>query len=400
MKILVVNCGSSSVKYQLINMETEEVMASGKYERIGETEAFIVHKVNGEKHKMEHPAETHKEAIEFILEQLTCKEYGVINTLDEIDAVGHRIVHGGEKLVQSYIVDERVKQLLREAIDLAPLHNSGALSGIEVMEKLLPNTPMVTVYDTAFHQTIEKDRYMYPLPYRFYEKYGIRKYGFHGTSHMYVSQRLAEIEGKDVKDLKIVSGHLGQGSSICAVKGGKSVDTSMGFTPLGGLPMVTRCGDIDPSTVLYIMRKENMSAAEMEQFLNKKAGILSMTEGEGIAPDFREISDKATEGNEKAMVALNTFTYSIAQYIVRYMVAMGGIDYILFTGGIGENQANVREGVCNFLEFMGVELDKEKNKIRGEELQISTDNSKIKVFVVPTNEELMIAKETVRLINK
>lgn len=398
MKILVLNCGSSSLKYQLINMENEEVIASGKYEKIGEEDSFIIHKAKGEKFQIQNTALNHTDAIEFALKQLVYTDYRVIDSLDDIDAVGHRIVHGGEKLNKSFVVDDRVKELIKECADLAPLHNPAALSGIEALEKIMPGKPMVTVYDTAFHQSIEKDKYIYPLPYKFYEKYGLRKYGFHGTSHMYVSNRLAEIENKNIEDLKIVTCHLGQGSSICAIKAGKSVDTSMGLTPLGGLPMVTRCGDIDPSTILYIMKKEDISPERMETLLNKNAGVLSIADEEGISPDFRDIEAKANEGNERAQMAINLFEYSVAQYIARYAVTMNGIDYIVFTGGVGENQHNIRKGICKQLEFMGIKLNEERNNVQSEERLISDDSSEIKVFVVPTNEELMIARETARLV--
>ena len=395
MKILVLNCGSSSLKYQLINMETEEVLASGKYERIGEEEAFITHKVNGKKVEIQHPAKNHEEAVDFALKQLINPEYKVIDNLDEINAIGHRLVHGGEKICESVIITEEVIENVKECMDMAPLHNPAAIIGIEACKKVMPGKPMVIVSDTAFHQTIPKERYIYPIPYAYYEKYHIRKYGFHGTSHMYVSQRLAEIVKKDIKDLKIVTCHLGQGSSICAVQGGKSVDTSMGLTPLGGIPMVTRSGDLDPSVVTFLMKKENMSAEEVENVLNKKSGVQGIS---GLAPDFRVIESAANEGNEKAKIAIDKFIYEIASYIAKYAVAMNGLDYIVFTGGVGENQINIRKGICEKLEFMGVKVDVEANNMRGEEKEISAPDSKIKVYVVPTNEELMIAKETERLI--
>ncbi len=395
MKILVVNCGSSSLKYQLIDMNTEEVLASGKYERIGEEEAFITHKVNRKKIEIKKPAYNHKEAIEFTLEQFTNPEYKVIDSLDEIGAVGHRAVHGGEKIKESVIIDDSVIEALKEYSEFAPLHNPAVILGIEACKKVMPDKPMVAVFDTTFHQTMPKEKYIYPIPYEYYEKYGIRKYGFHGTSHMYVSQRLAEIVNKDIKDIKIVTCHLGQGSSICAVDGGKSIDTSMGLTPLGGIPMVTRSGDLDPSIITYIMKKENLSAQEMEDILNKKSGLAGISE---IVPDFRVIEEKSNEGQEKAIIATENFKYSIASYIAKYAVAMNGLDYIVFTGGIGENQILIRKAICEKLEFMGVKLDLEANNMRGEEKLISTPDSKIKVYVIPTNEELMIAKETLRLI--
>ena len=395
MKILVVNCGSSSLKYQLINMETEEVLASGKYERIGEKEAFITHKVNGQKIEIKNPAYNHTEAIEFTLQQLVNPEYKVIDSLDEIEAIGHRIVNGGEKILESVVINDEIINVLKECTDLAPLHNPASILGIEACKKVMPEKPMVGVFDTAFHQTIPQEKYIYPIPYEYYEKYKVRKYGFHGTSHMYVSQRLAEIENKDIKDLKIVTCHLGQGSSICAVKNGKSIDTSMGLSPLGGIPMVTRSGDMDPSVLTYIMKKDNLTADEMESILNKESGVSGIS---GLAPDFRIIEQAANEGNERAQIAMSSFKYAIASYIAKYAVAMNGIDYIIFTGGVGENQILIRKGICEQLTFMGVEIDEDLNNMRGEEKLISKADSKVKVYVIPTNEELMIAKETKRLI--
>jgi acetate kinase len=397
MKILVLNCGSSSLKYQLINMETEEVLASGKYERIGEKEAFITHKAKGQKIQIDNPAYNHTEAIEFALEQLINPEYKVIDSLDEIEAIGHRLVHGGEKIAESVVIDDSVVEVLKECSDLAPLHNPACILGIEACKNVMPNKPMVGVFDTAFHQSIPKQRYIYPIPYEYYKKYGVRKYGFHGTSHMFVSQRLAEIENKPIEDMKIVTCHLGQGSSICAIEGGKSVDTSMGLTPLGGIPMVTRSGDLDPSILLYLMKKENLSSEEMESILNKQSGVQAIS---GLVPDFREIEIAANNGEERASIALDNFKYAIASYIAKYAVAMNGIDYIIFTGGIGENQINVRKGICEQLKFMGVEIDVEANNIRSEEKLVSKPESKVKIYVIPTNEELMIAKETKRLVSK
>jgi len=395
MKILVLNCGSSSLKYQLINMDTEEVMASGKYERIGEDEAFITHKVNGQKIEIKNAVYNHTEAIEFTLKQLVNPEYKVIDSLEEINAIGHRLVHGGEKISESVIIDEEVEKVLKEYTDLAPLHNPACILGIEACKNVMPGKPMVGVFDTAFHQSIPKERYIYPIPYNYYKQYGVRKYGFHGTSHMYVSQRLAEIENKDIKDLKIVTCHLGQGSSICAVDGGKSVDTSMGLTPLGGIPMVTRSGELDPSILLYLMKKENLKAKQMEDILNKESGVQGIS---GLAPDFRVIESESYGDNERAKIAMESFKYAIASYIAKYAVAMNGIDYIVFTGGVGENQINIRKGICEQLEFMGVEIDAELNNMRGEEKIVSKPSSKVKIYVIPTNEELMIAKETQRLV--
>ena len=396
MKILVLNCGSSSLKYQLIDMETEEVLASGKYERIGEKEAFITHKAQAKKVEIKKPAYDHKEAIEFTLAQLTNPEYKVIDSLDEVEAIGHRVVHGGEIFKESAVIDDKVIEQIDECSEFAPLHNPAAILGMEACKKVMPGKPMVAVFDTTFHQTMPKEKYVYPIPYEYYKKYGVRKYGAHGTSHMYVSQRLAEIENKNIEDLKIVTCHLGQGSSICAVDGGKSIDTSMGLTPLGGIPMVTRSGDLDPSVLTYLMKKENISAAEMENILNKKSGVAGIS---GLAPDFRVIELESYEDNERAKIAMESFKYAVASYIAKYAVAMNGIDYIVFTGGIGENQINIRKGICEKLTFMGVDVDADANNMRGEEKVISKPDSKVKVYVIPTNEELMIAKETQRLVN-
>ena len=319
MKILVLNCGSSSLKYQLINMETEEVMASGKYERIGEEEAYITHKVNGQKIEIKHTAYDHEEAIDFTLKQLVNPEYKVVDSLDEVNAIGHRVVHGGEYFSTPVLITEEVINKVELAAELAPLHNKAAAQGMRACQAVMPGKPMVVVFDTAFHQSIPKERYIYPIPYEYYKKYGIRKYGFHGTSHQYVSNRLAEIENKSIEDLKIVTCHLGQGSSICAVKGGKSVDTSMGLTPLAGIPMVTRSGDLDPSVVTYIMKKENMTADQVENMLNKESGVMGIS---GLAPDFRVIESASYEDNERASLAMEAFKYAIAGFIAKYAVAM------------------------------------------------------------------------------
>ena len=395
MKILVLNCGSSSLKYQLINMETEEVMASGKYERIGEAEAFITHKVNGQKIEIKNPAYNHSEAIDFTLKQFTNPEYKVIDSLDEINAIGHRLVHGGEKIAESVIIDENVEEVLKEYTDLAPLHNPACILGIEACKEVMPGKPMVGVFDTAFHQTMEKDKFIYPIPYEYYKKYGVRKYGFHGTSHMFVSQRLAEIENINLEGTKIVTCHLGQGSSICAIKDGKSVDTSMGLTPLGGLPMVTRSGDLDPSVVTHIMDIEKKTPEEMDSLLNKKSGMYGIS---GVSDDFRAIETAAKEGNDRAMLAIKMYAYNVAQYVAKYCVALQGMNTLVFTGGIGEHQSIVRKLICENLKFMGVEIDEKANTdCFGDEAILSTADSKITVAVIPTNEELMIAKDTVKL---
>ena len=398
MKILVLNCGSSSLKYQLINMETEEVLASGKYERIGEDEAFITHKVNGQKIEIKHPAKTHEEAVDFTLKQLINPEYKVIDSLDEISAIGHRLVHGGEKINKSVIITDEVVEVLKECIDLAPLHNPAGIIGIEACKKVMPGKPMVGVFDTAFHQTMPKERYIYPIPYEYYKKYGIRKYGAHGTSHEYVAYRVAEIMGKDIRDLKIVNCHLGQGASVCAIQNGKSVETSMGLTPLGGIPMGTRSGDLDPSVVTYLMKKEKLTPQEMEDILNKKSGVYGMSRG--ISVDFRDIENEALAGGTHAQMALDIYHYLTASYVAKCAVAMGGIDVLTFTAGVGEKGPISRKAICEQLEFFGVKIDEEKNKIRGEEVEISAEDSKVKVYVVPTNEELMIARETKNIVDK
>lgn len=398
MKTLVINCGSSSLKYQLIDMSTEESMVQGLVERIGIEGSILTQKVEGkDKYIINTNIKDHKGAIKLVLEALVDSIHGVIKSMDEISAVGHRVVHGGEKYSDSVLIDDEVLKSIKDCIVLAPLHNPPNVIGIEACKELMPNTPMVAVFDTAFHQTMPKHAYICPVPYELYEKYGVRKYGFHGTSHMYVSQRLAEIENKDIKDMKIVTCHLGQGSSICAINGGKSVDTSMGLTPLGGIPMVTRSGDLDPSVITYLMKKECLTPEEMETILNKNSGLSAVS---GLAPDFREIEEASNTDNEMAKIAIDEFNYAIASYIAKYAVELNGVDYIVFTGGIGENQINIRKGVCEKLKFMGIDIDLEANNMRGEEKIISTPNSKIKVWVIPTNEELMIAKETARLIKE
>lgn len=395
MKILVLNCGSSSLKYQLIDRDNDEVLASGKYERIGEKEAFITHKAKGKKITIEKPALDHKEAIEFTLTQFTNPEYAVVDSLDDIEAIGHRVVHGGEIFKDSAVIDEKVIDEIEACGEFAPLHNPAAVLGMRACQNVMPGKPMVAVFDTTFHQTMPKEKYLYAIPYEFYKKYGVRKYGAHGTSHRYVSERLAEIEQKPIEEMKIVTCHLGQGSSICAIQGGKSIDTSMGLTPLGGIPMVTRSGDLDPSVLTYLMKKENFTPQEMEDLLNKQSGLSAIA---NEAPDFRVIEEKANQEGGMAKTAIDEFNYAIAGYITKYAVAMGGIDYIIFTGGIGENQINIRKGVCEKLSFMGIEIDEDANNLRGEEKVISSGNSKVRIYVIPTNEELMIAKETERLV--
>ena len=395
MKILVLNCGSSSLKYQLINMEDESVLAKGNYERIGDPKAFVTHKVNGEKYVIENPAPTHKEALEFIIKQLTEADYKVVNSLDEINAVGHRVVQGAEKYADPVLVDDSVVAGIKEVADLAPVHNMAAAMGIEACRNLMPGKPNVTVFDNGFHKTIPEERYLYPIPYHYYREYKIRKYGFHGTSHSYVSKRVAELENKPVEDLKTIVCHLGQGASLCAVQGGNSVDTSMGLTPLGGIMMCARSGDLDPSIVTFLMKKEGISPEEMDRILNKESGLAGIS---GEAPDVRDIEAAANNGSERAILALKAYDLNIAQFIAKYMVSMGGVDNIVFTAGVGENQFNRRSGICKNLEFLGVKLDEDKNHVRGEEIEISAPDSKIKVWVIPTNEELVIARETMNLI--
>ena len=395
MKILVLNSGSSSLKYQVIDMETEKVLAKGYFERIGQPNSFLTHKVNGEKHKFEHPSENHEVAIQFVLNTLLDNQYGVLKSLDELGGIGHRVVHGGEKFSKAVIIDDEVLQEIKECVDLAPLHNPASILGIEACKKIVPNMPMVAVFDTAFHQTIEKDKYIYPIPYKYYEKYGVRKYGFHGTSHQYVSSRVAEIMGKDIKDLKIVSCHLGQGASICAIKDGKSVETSMGLTPLGGIPMGTRSGDLDPSILTYLMKKENLSADEINNILNKESGVYGVSK---ISPDFRDIEIAMLDGDPQAKLALDVFHYLVACYVARCAVAMNGIDVITFTAGVGEKGPISRKAICEQLEFLGVKIDEEKYNTKGDEIEISNSDSKVKVYVIPTNEELMIARETLELV--
>ena len=394
MKILVLNCGSSSLKYQLIDMDKEEVLAKGNYERIGEKEAFLTHKVREEKYVIEKAVLAHDEALQIIMEQLLSKEYGVIENLSEINAIGHRIVHGGEIFHGPARINQKVVEQIAQCSEFAPLHNPAAVLGIKACMAAMPDTPMVAVFDTAFHQTMPKENYLYPIPYEYYEKYRVRKYGAHGTSHSYVSKRVAELIGKPVESMKIVTCHLGQGASLCAIKEGKSIDTSMGLTPLGGIAMVTRSGDLDPSVVTYIMEKAHIAPLEMNRILNKESGLAAISK---MVPDFREIEAKSSE-TEEAKTAIDIFNSTVAQYIARYAVKLGGLDTLVFTGGIGENQIQVREAICNLLKFMGVEIDSQKNNVKGEERDISALDSKVKIYVVPTNEEMMIAKETMETI--
>ena len=395
MKILVLNSGSSSLKYQVIDTETGEMLVKGYYERIGQVGAFLTHKVNGEKHHFEHPAKNHEKAIQFVMQRLTSDHYGVFKSLDELDAIGHRVVHGGEQFKDAVLITDEVIQGIKNNEMLAPLHNPAAILGIEACQKVLTNKPMVAVFDTAFHQTISKEKYIYPIPYEYYEKYHVRKYGFHGTSHQYVANRVAEILGKDIKDLKIVNCHLGQGASICAIKNGESVETSMGLTPLGGIPMGTRSGDLDPSVVTYLMKKEGLDAEEIEEVLNRESGVYGISM---VSVDFRDIEAEALAGGKHAKLALDAYHYSIAGYIAKCAVAMGGIDVLTFTAGVGEKSPYSRSEICKQLGVLGVEISGKANLVKGEEAEISSANSKVRIFVVPTNEELMIARETAELV--
>lgn len=396
MNVLVINCGSSSLKYQLIDMEKENTLAQGLVERIGLPGSSLAQKVNGSKHVIEVDMADHKEAMKHVLDLLVDKENGVITSLDEISAVGHRVVHGGERYLKSVIVDDKVMEDLKECVKLAPLHNGPNRVGIEACKALMPNTPMVLVFDTAFHSTMPEKAFLYALPYEFYEKNHIRKYGFHGTSHKYVSRKIAEVMGKNVEDLKIISCHIGNGASITAIKDGKSIDTTMGFTPLDGLVMGTRCGSIDPSIVTHLITDLGYTAEEVNEIMNKKSGVYGIT---NISSDLRDIKEAAYEhGDKKAQLALDIFAYKIKLQIGAYAAAMNGVDCILFTAGIGENSWQTRIDILEGLEYMGVKLDKERNKVMGELAEISTDDSKVKVYVVPTNEELMIAKETAELL--
>ena len=391
MKVLVINCGSSSLKYQLINMEDESCLAQGLVERIGGEGSVLTQKVEGrEKYIVKQNMKDHKDAIELVLKTLVDVTNGVINSVDEISAVGHRVVHGGEYYSSSVLIDEKVMEALEECSKLAPLHNPPNIIGINACKALMPNTPMVAVFDTAFHQTMPEHAYIYPLPYELYENHKVRKYGFHGTSHKYVSQAAAEMLDKDIKDLKIISCHLGNGASLAAIKGGKSMDTSMGFTPLAGLAMGTRAGNVDPAITAYMMDELDLSADQVTEILNKKSGVLGIS---GVSSDFRDLW-AAAETNKRAKLALDVFHYKIRNFICNYAGVLGGVDCIIFTAGIGENSANAREACCEGLEFLGVKIDKEKNNTFGKAADISAEDSRVKILVIPTNEELMIARDT------
>ena len=397
MNVLVINCGSSSLKFQLINAESEEVLAKGICERIGIDGKLTYQPEGGEKEKSDKPMPTHTEAIQFVIEALTNPETGVVKSLDEIGAVGHRMVHGGEKFSSSVVITDEVKKAVAECNDLAPLHNPANLIGVEACQKLMPNTPMVGVFDTAFHQTMPEKAYMYGLPYEYYEKYKVRRYGFHGTSHSFVSKRAAEVMGRPYDDLKTIVCHLGNGSSVTAVMNGKSVDTSMGLTPLEGVVMGTRSGSIDPAIMEFIAQKENMDIEGVMNVLNKKSGVFGLSGG--LSSDFRDLTDAMNAGDKKAKIAMDVFSYSVTKYIGAYAAAMNGVDCIAFTAGIGENDDYVREQVCSYLGYLGVDFDKEINTgLRGTEKELTKPGSKVRVFVIPTNEELAIARETLALV--
>lgn len=397
MNILVINCGSSSLKFQLIDAETEKQIAKGLCERIGiEGSQLVYQPAGGEKEETITPMPDHTKAIELVLNALTNEKTGVVKSLDEIGAVGHRIVHGGEKFASSTIITDEVIEAIKACNDLAPLHNPANLIGIDACKKLMPNTPMVGVFDTAFHQTMPKEAYLYGLPYEYYEKYQVRRYGFHGTSHSYVSKRAAELLGKKYEDLKIIVCHLGNGASISAVKNGKCVDTSMGLTPLEGLIMGTRSGDIDPAIIEFLAHKEKKNIDEIMTVLNKKSGVLGLSDN--LSSDFRDLEKSYVAGEDRGLRTIQTFAYRVAKYIGAYTAAMNGVDVICFTAGVGENSPLVRNLACERLGYLGIALDKEKNDKRGEELEVSTPDSKVKVLVVPTNEELAIARETVALV--
>ncbi len=396
MNILVINCGSSSLKYQLINSDSEAVLAKGLCERIGIDGSVLTHTPAGkDKVRIETPMPNHTVAVQLVIDALTNAEHGIIKSLDEIGAVGHRVVHGGEKFASSVVITDEVMKAIEECNDLAPLHNPANLIGINSCKEIMPNVPMVAVFDTAFHQTMPEKAYLYGLPYEYYEKYKVRRYGFHGTSHDYVSNRAAQLLGKKREDLKVIVCHLGNGASVSAVDHGKCVDTSMGLTPLEGLIMGTRSGDMDPAICDFICQKEGLTSAEMNTVLNKKSGVLGMS---GVSSDFRDVEAAANEGNHQAAAALDAFYYRVAKYIGAYTAAMNGVDAIAFTAGVGENNIGGRVEICKYLGYLGTEIDLDKNNVRGEERIISKDGSKVTLMAIPTNEELAIARQTLALV--
>ena len=397
MKILVLNCGSSSLKYQLIDMSNEEVLCVGLVERIGIEGSILKQEKDGVEGKLivEQPMKNHQDAIKLVLDAVVDAQYGGVKDIKEVEAVGHRVVHGGEKFASSVLITDEVKAALEECIELAPLHNPANIMGIEACEAILPGVPMVGVFDTAFHQTMPKSSYLYGLPHELYTKYGVRRYGFHGTSHRYVTQRAAAMLGKNVEDCKIITCHLGNGASLAAVDGGKSVDTSMGFTPLEGLIMGTRCGDIDAAILPFLMEKEGLDAKGLSDLMNKKSGVYGMT---GISSDFRDIEDAAADNNELAQVALESYAKRVKKYIGAYAAEMNGVDAVVFTAGVGENGIDMRADIMANMDFLGMKLDEEANKVRGKERVISTEDSRVKILLIPTNEELMIARDTLELV--
>lgn len=396
MKVLVINCGSSSLKYQVLDMTNEELICKGLVERIGMEGSVISHTKTGmDKFVLEAPMKDHKDAIGHVIDALKDEEHGVVKDMSEIGAVGHRVVHAGEKFAHSVLITDEVIKALEECVELAPLHNPPNLLGIAACQELMPGTPMVGVFDTAFHQTMPPQSYIYAIPYEYYEKYGIRRYGFHGTSHKYVSERAAEMLNVNIEDLKIITCHLGNGASVSAIKRGKCIDTSMGLTPLEGLVMGTRSGDIDPAIVTYIIEKENLEQGVANDILNKKSGMLGIS---GVSSDFRDIEAAAEEGNERAMLALKVFAQRVKFYIGGYIAEMNGVDAIVFTAGVGENDMGMRDIICNEMGNLGIKLDLVKNKVRGKEMVISAEDSKVKVLLIPTNEELMIARDTYNIV--
>jgi acetate kinase len=399
MKILVINCGSSSLKYQVIDMTNETLLAKGLVERIGIEGSVLKHEKEGmdDKFVLETPMKDHKDAIGHVMDAVQMDSYGVVSSMDEISAVGHRVVHAGEKYSRSVVINDDVIEALEECVELAPLHNPPNLLGIKAAQELMPGTPNVGVFDTAFHQTMPPSSYVYALPYEYYEKYGVRRYGFHGTSHMYVAEKAAQLLGKRFTEVKVITCHLGNGGSVTAIRRGKSINTSMGFTPLEGLVMGTRSGDIDPAIVGYIADKENLSSSEVINVLNKKSGVMGIS---GVSSDFRDLGTAAAEGNERAELALDIFAHQVKFYIGAYMAEMNGADAIVFTAGIGENDIQMRARICKGLDNLGIKLDEAKNDVRGKETVISTEDSKVKLFLIPTNEELVIARDTYRLVEQ
>ena len=396
MIVLVVNCGSSSLKYQLVNMDNEEVMAKGVVEKIGLSDSLLTHKWNGQKKEIQQSIPDHQVAVKLVLDILTDAECGVIKSMDEIDAVGHRVVHGGEEFACSTLITDEVMKALEKCSAMAPLHNPPNIIGINACKAIMPNVPQVGVFDTAFHQTMPAKAFMYGLPYELYKEDGIRRYGFHGTSHRYVAGQVAKVMGVPVEKLRIINCHLGNGSSLAAIKYGKCVDTTMGFTPLAGVLMGTRCGDIDPAIVLNVMDKHNLSTKEMDALMNKKSGVLGIS---GVSSDFRDLGDAASQGNERAQLALDMFHYQVRKLIGALAVAMEGVDVITFTAGVGENGIEDRAAICQGLEFLGAKLDPERNNVRGKDTLISTDDPTVKMYVIPTNEEIMIARDTKDIVS-